>query len=276
MRCSTRDNTPRPLRLSYAGQCLRVRGSQLAVRAGAAFVKTGTGWAPTGATLHNVQLIKSAVGEAARVIAAGKTRLMDVGSVNGLYFDNNSAMGLEPSVTLIQQKITFIHGTPRYLLATLIAILQNPHWTVHLEWEGGAFDGPVSLVTVGNNPLTGGLFYMTPHADPSDGKLTFVYGYMRTRLEVLRLSGYAESEKVEIARRYLIPRQVGETGLPENSFHLPDETVRRLVARYTREAGVRNLDRQIAIEQERAGVSDTNHYAYPTFASDLKHMLGHG
>ncbi len=51
-----------------------VRGSRLAVRAGAAFVKTGTGWAPTGATLHNVRLIKSTVGEAARVKAAGGVR----------------------------------------------------------------------------------------------------------------------------------------------------------------------------------------------------------
>ena len=48
-----------------------VRGSELAVRAGAAFVKTGTGWAPSGATLHNVRLIKKAVGEAAGVKAAG-------------------------------------------------------------------------------------------------------------------------------------------------------------------------------------------------------------
>ena len=47
---------------------------RLAVRAGAAFVKTGTGWAPTGATLHNVRLIKSAVGDAARVKAAGGVR----------------------------------------------------------------------------------------------------------------------------------------------------------------------------------------------------------
>lgn len=51
-----------------------VRGSQLSVRAGAAFVKTGTGWAPTGATLHNVSLIKSAVGNAAQVKAAGGVR----------------------------------------------------------------------------------------------------------------------------------------------------------------------------------------------------------
>jgi len=51
-----------------------VRGSRMAVRAGAAFVKTGTGWAPTGATLHNVALIKSAVGDAAGVKAAGGVR----------------------------------------------------------------------------------------------------------------------------------------------------------------------------------------------------------
>lgn len=51
-----------------------VRGSRIAVRAGAAFVKTGTGWTPTGATLHNVRLIKSAVGDAAGVKAAGGVR----------------------------------------------------------------------------------------------------------------------------------------------------------------------------------------------------------
>lgn len=51
-----------------------VRASRIAVRAGAAFVKTGTGWAPSGATLHNVGLIKSAVGDAAGVKAAGGVR----------------------------------------------------------------------------------------------------------------------------------------------------------------------------------------------------------
>ncbi len=54
-----------------------VRGSQIAVRAGAAFVKTGTGWAPTGATLDNVRLIKSAVGDRARIKAAGGVRNLE-------------------------------------------------------------------------------------------------------------------------------------------------------------------------------------------------------
>ena len=43
------------------------------------------------------------------------------------------------------------------------------------------------LVTVGNNPLTGGLFYMTPHADPSDGLLTFVYGGIKSRRQILQI-----------------------------------------------------------------------------------------
>ena len=54
-----------------------VRGCRLAVEAGAAFVKTGTGWAPTGATLRNVELMKSAVGDAALVKAAGGVRDLD-------------------------------------------------------------------------------------------------------------------------------------------------------------------------------------------------------
>jgi len=133
---------------------------------------------------------------AAAFLPAGKIRYIDLGTVTykraGIcqpirYFDNNSAMGLEPSVTLVQQRITWLQGTLRYLLATLIAISRNPQWTVHLEWEGGQYDGPCTLVTVGNTPVTGGLFYMTPHADPADGKLTFVYAYMKGRLAILRL-----------------------------------------------------------------------------------------
>jgi len=129
---------------------------------------------------------------AARAIAGGKTRGMDIGSVENehtplRYFDNNSAMGLEPSVTLIQQKITRIHGTLRYLLAAVMGVMRSPRWTVHMEWDGGQYEGPVSLVTVGNGAVTGGLFYMTPDADPFDGKLSFVYGYVKNPLRLLSL-----------------------------------------------------------------------------------------
>lgn len=118
---------------------------------------------------------------AARVIAGGKTRNMDVGSVNGLYFANNSAIGLEPYITLAQQRITWIKGMLRYLVAAVQGIMDKPLWSAEIEWEGGQYQGAVLLVTVGNGARTGGVFYMAPHADPFDGKLTFVYGLRRTR-----------------------------------------------------------------------------------------------
>jgi diacylglycerol kinase (ATP) len=123
----------------------------------------------------------------AAVIANGKTSLMDLGWVNGRYFDNNSAVGLEPTITLIQQSIPLLRGSIRYLLATLIGVMKNVHWNMHLEWDDGEYSGPLSLVTVGNHPITGGVFYMTPHADAFDGKLTFVYGYMKTRRQILNI-----------------------------------------------------------------------------------------
>jgi diacylglycerol kinase (ATP) len=124
--------------------------------------------------------------QAAQVIAANHTRLMDLGQVNGLYFDNNSAVGLEPHITLIQQKISWLNGVPRYIVAALRGIMDNPHWNMKITWDDGEYEGPSLLVTVGNGARTGGLF-MSPHADLFDGKLTFVYGYRKTRGEILSI-----------------------------------------------------------------------------------------
>lgn len=134
---------------------------------------------------------------AAKVIAAGYNRRIDLGEVTAWgvpnntvkkrYFDNNSAIGLEPTITLIQQRISWLRGSIRYIVAALMGVVKNPQWKMHLQWEGGEYRGPATLVTAGNNPLTGGVFYMAPHADPYDGKLNCVYGYMASRLQILRL-----------------------------------------------------------------------------------------
>jgi ATP-dependent Lon protease len=65
------------------------------------------------------------------------------------------------------------------------------------------------------------------------------------RMEILRLGGYSEEEKLEIAKRYLIPKQLKETGLTAEQCVLPDETVRKIISGYTREAGLRRLERAI-------------------------------
>jgi ATP-dependent Lon protease len=72
-----------------------------------------------------------------------------------------------------------------------------------------------------------------------------VPGPLRDRMEVIELSGYTEEEKLEIARRYLVPRQVKENGIPERNITFSDEALKTIIARYTREAGLRNLEREI-------------------------------
>src|SRR5262249_27947043 len=65
------------------------------------------------------------------------------------------------------------------------------------------------------------------------------------RMEVLRLTGYSEEEKVEIANRYLLPRQLKEAGLTAEQLQLTPEGLRHVISRYTREAGVRELERAL-------------------------------
>ncbi len=66
------------------------------------------------------------------------------------------------------------------------------------------------------------------------------------RMEILRLSGYTEDEKVEIAKRHLIPKILREHGMKKAEWRISDDTLRDLIRYYTREAGVRNLEREIA------------------------------
>jgi ATP-dependent Lon protease len=66
------------------------------------------------------------------------------------------------------------------------------------------------------------------------------------RMEVLRLSGYTEEEKVQIARRHVIPKQLAENGLSPEQLDIGNAALRLLIGRYTREAGLRNLEREIA------------------------------
>jgi ATP-dependent Lon protease len=68
---------------------------------------------------------------------------------------------------------------------------------------------------------------------------------VRDRMEIIELTGYTEEEKLEIARRYLVRRQLAATGLSPEQVQVTDDALRRIIADYTRESGVRGLERQI-------------------------------
>ncbi len=127
------------------------------------------------------------VEQACRVIQRGHTRPIDVGVVNGHCFVNNSAIGLEPVVTLTQARMKRVKGIPRYVLAALRGVLSHHPWYVRISWDGGEYEGLTPLISVGNGPRTGGVFWMTPLARPDDGFLDFIYAGRMSRLKLLAL-----------------------------------------------------------------------------------------
>src|SRR5437870_3134103 len=94
---------------------------------------------------------------------------------------------------------------------------------------------------------------------------------LRDRMEVLHLSGYTEEEKVQIAERFLIPKQVLAHGLNPGEVGMTEEAVRLIIRQYTREAGVRNLEREIASVMRRA-VADMAVGKRPRRAVDVKRV----
>jgi ATP-dependent Lon protease len=96
------------------------------------------------------------------------------------------------------------------------------------------------------------------------------------RMEVLRLAGYSEEEKLQIARRYLFPRQLAEGGLKPDQLTIPDETMRRIIRRYTREAGVRQLERALGSLTRKVALrfAEGQTEAVTVRPEDLVEMLG--
>ncbi|MDE6398699.1 MAG: endopeptidase La, partial [Clostridiales bacterium] len=99
------------------------------------------------------------------------------------------------------------------------------------------------------------------------------------RMEVIELSGYTYEEKLQIAKRYLVPKQLEANGLTDKQASVSDATLMHIISGYTRESGVRNLEREIgtvirkiAVKVVENGVNTPQHYAVKP--SDLKEYLG--
>ena len=99
---------------------------------------------------------------------------------------------------------------------------------------------------------------------------------LRDRMEVLELPGYTEEEKLHIAKRYLIPKQLDAHGLTQAQLTFADDALRQIISAYTREAGVRNLEREIATACRAVAkqVSEGRTDAVTVTAEDLHALLG--
>jgi ATP-dependent Lon protease len=107
-----------------------------------------------------------------------------------------------------------------------------------------------------------------------------IHPALRDRLEVISLPSYTATEKLQIAKRYLVPRQLDEHGLQRKQVRFPDTALRRLIAEYTHEAGVRQLEREIASLTRKAArkiVSRNGQVDEALIISpqSLTEMLGH-
>jgi ATP-dependent Lon protease len=106
--------------------------------------------------------------------------------------------------------------------------------------------------------------------------LDTVPGPLRDRMEIISLAGYTADEKLEIARRYLVKRQMEANGIQPGQVEIDDEALRSIIAHYTREAGVRNLEREIGKALRHAAVRIAEGESGPirVTAGDLTAILG--
>ncbi len=101
-------------------------------------------------------------------------------------------------------------------------------------------------------------------------------GPLQDRMEAIEFRGYTEAEKLEIARRYLLPRQRRRSGLLEEQLEITEDAIREIVASYTREAGVRNLERELGQISRKAArrVAGEEAETVTVTAEDLRDFLG--
>ncbi len=142
----------------------------------------------TANDFHLMAGLPSDLDACAQIISASNTRQIDVGQVNNHFFINNSAIAMEPMVTLENIRMTRLSGEIRYVVALIKAIIKLKAWQMQISWDGGEYKGPTYLLSVCNSPRTGG-FNMAPGAELDDGLFDFVFAPEVSKVKVMAILG---------------------------------------------------------------------------------------